>query len=129
MDRVDAMKRLQGWIDTNVRHFRDLGYFGEQILLTIRFGSWNEADGDQAKVWARYWRHPIQNYIYAYRIATGVDLTADVTQPQQRRVFAAQPSVLLRQRLPGATPELPLPAPTPLAPSVPRFRERRAARK
>jgi hypothetical protein len=129
MDRVDAMKRLQGWIDTNVRHFRDLGRFGEQILLSIRFGNWNEADRDQAHVWARYWRHQIQNYIYAYRICTGVDLTADVTRPQQRRVFAAQPSVLLRQRLPGASPTLPLPAPAPAAPSMPHFRERRAARK
>ena len=33
MDRVDAMKKLQGWTDTSVLHFRDLGVFGEQILL------------------------------------------------------------------------------------------------
>ena len=35
MDRVDAMKTLQGWTDTNITHFRDLGVYGEQILLTI----------------------------------------------------------------------------------------------
>ena len=35
------MKRLQGWTDTPVTHFRDLGVFGEQILLSIRFGNWS----------------------------------------------------------------------------------------
>ena len=39
MDRVDAMKKLQGWTDTSVLHFRNLGVFGEQILLSIRYGS------------------------------------------------------------------------------------------
>ena len=33
MERVDAMKTLQGWTDISVLHFRDLGVFGEQILL------------------------------------------------------------------------------------------------
>ncbi len=40
MDRVDAMKRLQGWTDVSVQHFHDLAVFGEQILLGIRFGAW-----------------------------------------------------------------------------------------
>src|SRR4029077_2611611 len=30
MDRVEAMKSLQGWTDVPVLHFRDLGVFGEQ---------------------------------------------------------------------------------------------------
>ena len=30
MDRVDAMKKLQGWTDTSVLHFRNLAIFGEQ---------------------------------------------------------------------------------------------------
>ncbi len=42
MDRVDAMKRLQNWTDTSVRHFRDLGIMGEKILLSIRFGNWSD---------------------------------------------------------------------------------------
>ena len=39
MDRVDAMKKLQGWTDTSVLHFRNLGVFGEQLLLSIRYGA------------------------------------------------------------------------------------------
>ena len=31
MDRVDAMKKLQGWTDTSVLHFRNLAIFGEQV--------------------------------------------------------------------------------------------------
>ena len=37
MDRVDAMKKVQGWTDTSVLNFRNLGVFGEQILLSIRY--------------------------------------------------------------------------------------------
>jgi hypothetical protein len=89
MDRVDAMKTLMGWTDTTVTHFRDLGVFGEQILLSIRFGNWNQVfDRDQAANWARYWRQEIQGYQHAYRAATGVDLREasldghlDVTAP------------------------------------------------
>jgi hypothetical protein len=40
MDRVEAMKTLQGWDDTPVLLFRDLAAFGEQILLSVRFGAW-----------------------------------------------------------------------------------------
>ena len=43
MDRVDAMKKLQGWTDTSVLHFRNLAVFGEQILLSIRWGDWSDA--------------------------------------------------------------------------------------
>jgi hypothetical protein len=93
MDRVDAMKRLQGWSDVNVLHFRDLGVFGEKLLLTIRYGSWVDVhDPDQAKNWLRAWRPEIQGYIHAYRAVTGADVT---TEP----VNAALPSALLQQRL------------------------------
>jgi hypothetical protein len=92
MDRVDAMKRLQGWSDVNVLHFRDLGVFGEKLLLTIRYGSWVDVnDPDQAKNWLRAWRPEIQGYIHAYRAVTGADVT---TEP----VNAALPSALLQQR-------------------------------
>jgi hypothetical protein len=89
------MKSLQGWTTTSVLHFRDLGVFGEKILLSVRFGGWtSEIHPEKAANWARYWRPEIQGYVHAYRAATGVDLTdqADATIP----------SVLLQRRLPGA---------------------------
>ena len=93
MDRVDAMKKLQGWSDVNVLHFRDLGVFGEKLLLTIRYGSWVDVnDSDQAKNWLRAWRPEIQGYIHAYRAVTGVDVT---TEP----VNSTLPSTLLQRRL------------------------------
>ena len=57
MDRVDAMKKLQGWTDTSVLHFRNLGLFGEQILLGIRWGFWSDVqEPEQAFNWARIFR-------------------------------------------------------------------------
>src|SRR6267142_1212250 len=57
MGQVDTMKRLQGWTDTTITHFRNLSVFGEQVLLSIRYGDWNAInDQDAAKTWARYWR-------------------------------------------------------------------------
>ena len=101
MDRVDAMKKLQGWTDTSVLHFRNLALFGEQILLSVRFRAWNDIDdGADATIWARWWRPAIQGYIYAYRAVSGVDLTADVTSPQDIALRNTQPSVLLSQRSP-----------------------------
>ena len=91
MDRVDTMRAIQGWGDTNVTHFRDLGVFGEQLLLSIRYGDWNSIlDPDSAGNWARFWRSEIQRYAHAYRAATGVDLTE---QPD-----ATLPAILLQQR-------------------------------
>ena len=40
MGQVDTMKKLQGWSDVTVTHFRDLGVFGEQLLLSVRYGDW-----------------------------------------------------------------------------------------
>jgi hypothetical protein len=92
MDSVETMKTIQGWRTASVLHFRDLGVFGEQILLGIRFGAWpSEIESLVAANWARYWRPEIQGYVHAYRAATGVDLT--------ERVDATLPSVLLQQRL------------------------------
>jgi hypothetical protein len=86
MDRVDSMKQIQGWTDVSVTHFRDLGVFGEQLVLSIRYGNWSVVnDPQQAANWARYWRPEIQRYTHAYRAATGVDLNqrADATIPAQ----------------------------------------------
>ncbi len=100
MDKVDTMKTLQNWSDTNIMHFRDLGVFGEQVLLSIRFGNWNAIIQPQnAANWARYWRAEIQGYIHAYRAVTGVDLTAAPTDAQTSGQRFLAPSVHLRQRL------------------------------
>ncbi|WP_338846016.1 hypothetical protein V8J88_19970 [Massilia sp. W12] len=97
MDRVDSMKKLQGWGDTSVLHFRSLAMFGEQILLSVRFGAWSDVfEPSQAFNWARFWRPQIQGYIHAYRAATGVDLTGTATDTV---VDATMPSVLLQRRL------------------------------
>ncbi|MBC8085531.1 MAG: hypothetical protein H7Z21_20220, partial [Hymenobacter sp.] len=85
MDRVDSMKTLQGWNPTNVTHFRDLGTFGEQLLLSIRFGSWNgpTVGATNAANWAHYWREEIQRYIHAYKAVTGIDLATDLGDIRQ----------------------------------------------
>jgi len=100
MDRVDAMKKIQGWTETSVYHFRDLGVFGEQILLSIRFAAWSEAfNAEQGANWARFWRSEIQGYVHAYRAVTGVDLTADPTSTEQASLRFLPPSAHLQRRL------------------------------
>jgi hypothetical protein len=94
MDRVDSVKNMEGWTDVSVVHFHDLAVYGEQIVLSIRYGAWSltTATATQAANWARYWRNEIQGYIHAYRAATGVDLTSEP-------VNSTLPSVLLLRRL------------------------------
>jgi hypothetical protein len=73
---VDAVNQLMGWTDIPALHFRDLAVFGEQLLLSIRFGAWTDViEADLAANWARYWRPEVQGYIHAYRAVTGIDLT------------------------------------------------------
>ena len=128
MAQVDTMKKLQGWTDCSISTFHDLAVYGEQLLLSIRYGDWvGVTDPAQAANWARYWRPEVQGYIHAYRAATGVDLTASVTDSQQAALRVMQPSALLRQRLQvSSAPALPAPAAPALALS---FRERRAVRR
>jgi hypothetical protein len=100
MDRVDAMKKLQGWTDTSILHFRNLAIFGEQIILSIRYGSWSEVNNPaQAANWSRFWRAEIQGYIHAYRAATAVDLTMDAHDVREATQRYLPPSVHLRNRL------------------------------
>jgi len=100
MAQVDTMKRLQGWTDITVTHFRDLAVFGEQILLSIRYGDWIDVnDQDQARNWARYWKPEIQGYIHAYLAATGVDLMTDIIDTGQAADRYIQPAVHLHRRL------------------------------
>jgi hypothetical protein len=100
MSRVDAMKNLQGWIDTSIIQFNNLAIFGEKLLLSIRFHNWSEInDRNEAANWGRYWRSEIQGYIHAYRAVTGVDLATDASNPRQAAARALQPSVHLLNRL------------------------------
>ena len=97
MPAVDAMKALQGWTDVSVIHFRDLGVFGEQIILSVRYGNWNDVnDAEEARNWALYWRNEIQSYVHAYRSVTGVDLANPVVKG---KVDAIKPSIHLKRRL------------------------------
>lgn len=100
MAQVDTMKQLQRWTDTSVTHFRDLAVFGEQLLLSIRYGNWADVnDQNQAKNWARYWRPEVQSYIYAYQSATSVDLSADSVSTSRAQARYLQPSVHLQRQI------------------------------
>ena len=100
MGAVDSMKKLQGWTDTTISHFRDLGVFGEQIVLSVRYGDWVDInDQEEAKNWAKYWRPEIQNYIHSYMAVTGVDLSVDMTDIRSVEDRYLQPSVHLKNRL------------------------------
>jgi hypothetical protein len=93
MDRVDTMKSLNGWSDASITHFFELAVHGEQIVLSVRHGRWNEAGRtrEDAANWALTWRNEIQRYIHAYRTVTGVDLATGID--------ATMPSELLARRL------------------------------
>jgi hypothetical protein len=94
MPQVDTMKTLQGWSDVTVTHFRDLAVYGEQLLLSVRYGDWiGINDENHAKNWARYWRPELQGYLHAYRAVTGIDLSNTET------VDYTMPAVLLQRRL------------------------------
>lgn len=95
MDRVDAMKSIQGWTDTSIMNFNDLATIGEQLVLTIRLGNWADTavNVGEASSWAQALRPGIQQYAAAYRTATGVDLA--------REANTELPSTLLARRLAG----------------------------
>jgi len=101
MAHADSMKTLQGWTDVSVSHFRDLGVFGEQILLTVRHADWNSDDVTQANAsnWAIYWRSEIQSYIHSYRAVTGVDLSSELTDTRSAAARNVQPAIHQMRRL------------------------------
>ncbi|MGE3312981.1 MAG: hypothetical protein AB7O66_23685 [Limisphaerales bacterium] len=101
MAHADSMKTLQGWSDVSVSHYRDLGVFGEQILLSVRYADWNSDDATQegAYTWAIYWRTEIQSYVHCYRAVTGVDLTAGTLDAGRVADRYEQPSVHQARRL------------------------------
>lgn len=111
MGQVDTMKKMQGWNTTSVTHFRDLGVFGEQILLSVRYGDWSEVhDEAQAKNWARYWKPEVQGYVHAYRAVTGVDLASEPAGEADLQRRRTVPATLIAQRLTPAMPMAALPA-------------------
>lgn len=98
MDRVASMNKLQSWTDTSPMHFNNLAVFGEQILLSIRFGDWSSQHRtqDDAAQWVLFFREQIQGYIHSYKAATGVDLSATIVG---NKVDALPPSQHLSRRL------------------------------
>jgi hypothetical protein len=99
MDRVDAVRLQMDWGNLSVTYFHDLAVYGEDLVLSARYGDWsNVNDATQAANWARYWRPEVQRYIHSYRAVTGVDLSADTVESQRARDRYLQPSVYLRQR-------------------------------
>lgn len=122
MGAVDDMKRLQGWTDTTVTHFHELARFGEQIVLSVRYGDWIVVnDQEQARNWARGWRPEIQRYIHAYQTTTGVDLAAEVMDAGRADARYLQPSLHLRNRLAAQQPRRALPASPNRARALPRL--------
>lgn len=98
MSQVDTMKTLQGWTDVTITHFHNLAVFGEQLLLSVRYGDWiGIEDQDHAKNWARYWRQEVQGYIHGYRAVTGVDLSS--IPVESAPVDTTMPAVHLHRRL------------------------------
>ena len=105
MAQVDQIKSLLGWTDVSVTHFNDLARYGEQLLLSIRYGNWmgkpsspSDSPSQMAKNWAVDWREEVQGYVHAYRVVTGIDLS-DVSTMARADQRAIQPSALLAQRL------------------------------
>jgi hypothetical protein len=102
MPQVETLKKLMGWSDVSVSYYRDLAVYGEQLLLTIRYGDWIDLnDPTFAANWVRYWRPEIQTYIHAYNSVTGVDLSAPVTEVQRRELRDVLPSEHIRRQLEG----------------------------
>jgi hypothetical protein len=100
MDRVDTMKKLQGWTDVSVTYFNELARYGEQMLLSIRYGQWNAVvEPESAANWAREWRAEVKQYVHAYRAVTGVDLSPGQVDLRLAADRYTQPSVHLRKRL------------------------------
>jgi len=99
MERVDAMKTLQGWDKTSVKYYNDLARFGEQLLLGIRYTLWNSInDSAVAATWANIWRNEIQGYIHCYQVVTGLDMSVDATEFTKKE-FAFKPALLIQKKL------------------------------
>jgi len=98
MDRVDTMKTLQGWADTSISYYHDLAVYGEQIVLSVRYGNWSRInDRDFARNWADKWRDAIQRYLHSYHSVTGVDLTIESSYQTKDEKYV-MPAFLIQQK-------------------------------
>lgn len=99
MGRVDAMKRLQGWVDPSISEFHRLARFGEQIVLTVRYANWNQIDDkNAARTWATLLQTEVQSYIHSYRAVTGIDLGNDRSAQDDQDPRFLVPAHHLRRR-------------------------------
>jgi len=98
MGPLSTMNTLQGWTNQSPVHFNTLAVYGEMLLLSIRFGNWNDLTltSDNAANWARAFRPEIQGYLHSYRGVTGVDLS--MPHPQTGKIDAQQPALHLLRR-------------------------------
>ena len=123
MDRVDTMKTLQGWSDVSVTSYYWLAVYGEQLLLSIRYGNWSLiSDGALAARWAEKWRPAVHSYIHHYRQVTGVDLNIPPVEGRDATERFLQPSLLIARRMaqtrqPARAPELAAPVRRSLLPN------------
>ena len=93
----NMVRRLQGWGGTSVTHAHDLALLSEQLLLSIRHGTWSvTGDSSAAAEWARYWRPEIQAYIGAHRAVTGIDVAAPSREAAQE--YISEPGVVSSRR-------------------------------
>lgn len=92
------MRKIQGWGSSSITYFYELAVFGEQILISCRYGNWNDVgiSSDSAKNWALAFRDSIQRYIHSYRVVTGIDLSAEQIQSAER--LSIQPAYLIQER-------------------------------
>lgn len=112
MGAVDDMRRLQGWSDVTITNFHELAVYGEQLLLSVRYGDWIDVnDQESARNWARYWRPEIQRYIHSYNAVTGVDLSLEITDTSSAGRRYVQPSSLIAARTERTSVERPVRAP------------------
>lgn len=91
---VDTVKKLMGKPDISMKYFSDLAETGENIILSIRFGNWNNnsTNENDVKIWLAFWKNEIQRYIYSYKVVTGVDLGLE-------KVDYAQPGSHIKRRM------------------------------
>lgn len=99
IDRVDTLRNVQGQ-DSCFQHFDNLAELGEILLLSIRYGNWNDNSITEvnAMQWLEYFRTHIQKYMHSYRVVTGIDLSDDNANSMvsvDPRLLEAQPITLL----------------------------------
>jgi hypothetical protein len=100
MGHMDSLRQIYNWNDASIRHYRDLAYFGERLLLSVRWTDWTSiSDSLYATSWLTFWRSEVQAYVHSYRAVTGVDLNTDEVRVAPQ-LLAAQPTDLILRRRP-----------------------------